>query len=132
MLRDNIVIANSSNLAGHVQIGDSAILAGYSAVHQFTHIGAHAFVGLRSTVTQDILPFVLYADGGPRAINVEGIKRRGFNSDEIRMLRRAYKTVYRQGLNVEDALKELDKDAGSEHILRMINFIKRSERGIAR
>jgi len=132
LLRDNIIIANSSNLAGHVQVGDWAILGGFSGIHQFVHVGAHAFVGIRSTVTQDILPFVLYADASPRAINVEGLKRRGFDEEQIRLIRRAYKTVYRQGLNTDDALEELAKSADSEHILRMINFIKRSQRGIAR
>lgn len=132
LLKNNIIIANSSNLAGHVQIGDWAILGGFSGIHQFVHIGAHAFVGIRSTVTQDILPFVLYADASPRSINAEGLKRRGFSGDEISLIKRAYKTVYRKGLSAEDAIKELEKSSDSESILRMINFIKRSQRGIAR
>jgi UDP-N-acetylglucosamine acyltransferase len=132
LLRDNIIIANSSNLAGHVQVGDWAILGGFSGIHQFVHIGGHAFVGIRSTVTQDIMPYVLYADSSPRGINVEGLKRRGFDKDDIRLIRRAYKIIYRQGLNTEQALKELEKDTSSPYILRMVNFIKRSERGIAR
>ena len=132
LLKSNIIIANSSNLAGHVQIGDWAILGGFSGIHQFVHIGAHAFVGIRSTVTQDILPFVLYADASPRSINTEGLKRRGFGGDEISLIKRAYKTVYRKGLSAEDAIKELEKSSDSESILRMINFIKRSQRGIAR
>ena len=132
LLKNNIIIANSSNLAGHVQVGDWAILGGFSGIHQFVHIGAHAFVGIRSTVTQDILPFVLYADASPRSINAEGLKRRGFDGDEISLIKRAYKTVYRKGLSTEDAIKELEKSSDSESILRMINFIKRSQRGIAR
>lgn len=132
LLKNNIIIANSSNLAGHVQIGDWAILGGFSGIHQFVHIGDHAFVGIRSTVTQDILPFVLYADASPRSINAEGLKRRGFSGDEISLIKKAYKTVYRKGLSAEDAIKELEKSSDSESILRMINFIKRSQRGIAR
>lgn len=131
VLGDNIIVANSSNLAGHVQVGDWAILGGFSGIHQFVHIGAHAFVGIRSNVTQDILPFVLYADAGPRAINVEGLKRRGFDKQEITILRRAYKTIYRQGLKIEDALNELEKEK-AESIQLIIDFIRHSQRGIAR
>ena len=131
-LGNNIIIANSSNLAGHVRVGDWAILGGFSGIHQFVHIGAHSFIGIRSTVTQDILPFVLYADSGPRAINVEGLKRRGFSKEEIQVIRKAYKTVYRQGLKIDDILSTLSEDDQHTPIRLMIDFINQSERGIAR
>jgi len=130
---NNIIIANSSNIAGHVVIDDWAILGGFSGVHQFCRIGAHAFLGIRSHVTQDILPFLLFAEGSPRSINVEGIKRRGFSSEEISQLRKAYKIIFRQGLRIEeaiDAVSLLSED--SKVISTMIDFIKSSERGIAR
>lgn len=133
VLGDNIIVANSSNLAGHVKVGDWAILGGFSGVHQFVHIGAHAFIGIRSTVTQDILPYVLYADASPRAINVEGLKRRGFSQEEISFLRKAYKLVFRNGLKIEEAAEKIGQEAGqfaSGKVL--LEFIANSQRGIAR
>jgi len=132
-LGSNIIVANSSNLAGHVKVGDWAILGGFSGIHQFVHIGAHAFVGIRSTVTQDILPFVLYADASPRAINVEGLKRRGFDKATISQLRRTYKVVFRQGLTTEEACQQLKTQVDSfPELNQVIDFIETSERGLAR
>ncbi|MDQ7048606.1 MAG: acyl-ACP--UDP-N-acetylglucosamine O-acyltransferase [Enterobacterales bacterium] len=133
VIGNHIIIANSSNIAGHVVIDDWAILGGFSGVHQFCHIGAHAFLGIRSHVTQDILPFVLFAEGAPRSINVEGIKRRGFSSDEISLLRKAYKVIYRQALRIEDAKQQVrELDQGSAVITQLVEFIENSQRGIAR
>jgi UDP-N-acetylglucosamine acyltransferase len=130
---NNIIIANSSNIAGHVVIDDWAILGGFSGVHQFCHIGAHAFLGIRSHITQDIPPFVLFAEGSPRSINVEGIKRRGFSAEDITLLRKAYKIIFRQGLTVEHAVQAVKAlSASSEALETLINFIKNSDRGIAR
>ncbi len=133
ILGNDIVIANSSNLAGHVHLGDFAILGGFSGIHQFVHIGDHAFVGIRSTVTQDILPYVLYAESAPKAINVEGLKRRGFSKDDISLIRQAYKIIFRQGLKIEDASELLKQEmSDSLPIQKMLDFIQTSERGIAR
>ncbi len=133
MLGDNIIIANSSNIAGHVHIDDWAILGGFSGVHQFCRIGAHAFLGIRSHITQDILPFVLFAEGLPRSINVEGIKRRGFAKEEIGLLKKAYRLIFRQGLKIDDAIKAVSQlDTHSESLKRVIEFIEKSERGISR
>ncbi len=132
-LGDHIIIANSSNIAGHVVIDDWAILGGFSGVHQFCHIGAHAFLGIRSHITQDIPPFVLFAEGAPRSINVEGIKRRGFSTEEIALLRKAYRIIFRQGLRIEEAVEAVMKLSGSSPVLKlMIDFIQSSVRGIAR
>jgi UDP-N-acetylglucosamine acyltransferase len=133
VLGNDIVIANSCNLAGHVHVGHSVILGGFSGIHQFVHIGEHAFVGIRSNVTQDILPYVLYADESCRAINTEGLKRRGFSKEEISLLRRAYKIIFRQGLKVEEAMDLLKQEMpGSDAIQKMLDFIQASQRGIAR
>jgi len=133
LIGNNIIIANSSNIAGHVVIDDWAILGGFSGVHQFCHIGAHAFLGIRSHVTQDILPFVLFAEGAPRSINVEGIKRRGFSAEDIALLRKTYKVVYRQGLRIEEAKQQVrDLDQNSAVISQVVEFIENSQRGIAR
>jgi len=133
VIGNHIIIANSSNIAGHVIIDDWAILGGFSGVHQFCHIGAHAFLGIRSHVTQDILPFVLFAEGAPRSINVEGIKRRGFSKEEISLLRKAYKVIYRQGLKIEDAKQQVRQlDTAAPVISQVVKFIENSQRGIAR
>lgn len=132
-LGDHIIIANSSNIAGHVVIDDWAILGGFSGVHQFCHIGAHAFLGIRSHITQDIPPFVLFAEGAPRSINVEGIKRRGFSAEDIALLRKAYRLIFRQGLRVEEAVEAVMKLSGDSSVLKLITeFIQSSKRGIAR
>lgn len=129
----DIIIANSSNIAGHVVIEDWAILGGFSGVHQFCRIGAHAFLGIRSHVTQDIMPFTLFAEGAPRSINVEGIKRRGFSKEDISLLRKAYKIIFRQGLRIEDAVQEVESlSPGCDALLTVTEFVKNSERGIAR
>ncbi|MCW8877702.1 MAG: acyl-ACP--UDP-N-acetylglucosamine O-acyltransferase [Kangiellaceae bacterium] len=133
VLGNNITIANSSNLAGHVVVGDWAILGGFSGIHQFCHIGEHAFVGIRSTVTQDIAPFVLYADSAPRAVNAEGLRRRGFSGKEIGDIRKAYRVVYRSGLLLEQVMSQLEELAkDSEHVSSMVKFINESKRGLAR
>jgi UDP-N-acetylglucosamine acyltransferase len=133
VIGDHIIIANSSNIAGHVRIDDWAILGGFSGIHQFCHIGAHAFLGIRSHVTQDILPFTLFAEGAPRSINVEGIKRRGFSAEDISLLRKAYRIIFRQGLTIADAVsavKELSDDC--EVLNTVADFMLSSSRGIAR
>lgn len=133
LLGDNIIIANSSNIAGHVHIDDWAILGGFSGVHQFCHIGAHSFLGIRSHVTQDILPFVLFAEGAPRSVNVEGIKRRGFSSEDIRLLKNAYRLIFRKGLKIDEAVEAVSRlDEENESVKVVIDFIKKSQRGIAR
>jgi len=132
-LGDHIIIANSSNIAGHVVIDDWSILGGFSGVHQFCHIGAHAFLGIRSHITQDIPPFVLFAEGAPRSINVEGIKRRGFSAEDISLLRKAYRLIFRQGLRIEEAIEAVSELSNENQVLEsLISFIKASERGIAR
>ncbi len=133
LLGDHIIIANSSNIAGHVVIDDWAILGGFSGVHQFCHIGTHAFLGIRSHITQDIPPFVLFAEGAPRSINVEGIKRRGFSAQDISLLRKAYRLIFRQGLRIEEAVEAvLGLSEDSSALKMMADFIQASERGIAR
>ena len=133
VLGDNVTIANSSNLAGHVVVGDWAILGGFSGIHQFCHIGEHAFVGIRSTVTQDIAPFVMFADSAPRAVNAEGLRRRGFNGKDIGAIRKAYRAIYRSGMLMEQVMQELNMLAeDSPHVAAMIKFIEESKRGLAR
>ncbi len=93
---DNTVFSNNATLAGHVEIGDYAILSGFSGVHQFCRIGAHAFIGMNCMVNGDVPPFVMMAAdyGRPRGVNSEGLKRRGFSPERIAAIKRAYRALY--------------------------------------
>ncbi len=129
------ILANNVTLAGHVHVGDHAILGGFSGVHQFCRIGEHAFLGMFSAVNQDIAAFVMIG-GQPakaRGINVEGLKRRGYDKAQIRHIRNAFKLVYREGGRLEDALKELNTRAESQPELAVfVRSIEASERGLLR
>ena len=106
---NHTIFANNAQLAGHVTVGDWVILGGFSNVHQFCQIGAHAMVGMSTSLTQDVPPFVIL-NGNPAAahgINVEGLKRRGFEREHIRLIREAYKLIYKSGLTLEQAQDEL-------------------------
>ena len=136
---NNTIFSNKASLAGHVRVGDWAIMSGFAAVHQFCEIGEHAFVGMNTSLTQDVPPFVLVS-GNPAAIhgiNIEGLKRRGFTRQQIGDLRNAYKLIYKSGLTLEEAKSALAK-AESEssetiaHMRSMREFLDRSTRGIVR
>ncbi len=132
---DHAIFANNSQLAGHVRVDDYAILGGFTAVHQFCHIGAHSITAIGTVVLQDIPPFVT-ASGNtaqPYGVNSEGLKRRGFSADTIVHIKRAYKTLYKSGLGVEDAKRAIaaQVDACPELKL-MLDFLANSTRGIIR
>ena len=133
ILKDNIVIVNSANLAGHVKVDNNAILSGFTGIHQFCKIGAYCMVGIQSKVTQDIPPFVMYAESQPKTINAIGLKRNGFSKEEIQNVRRAFKIIYRQGLSKEQMMVTLTELAeNSEAVTKMVEFINNSDRGIAK
>ena len=131
----NTIFANNAQLAGHVHIGDYAILGGYTGVHQFCRVGAHVITGIGSHVLKDVPPFVT-ASGSPAkpyGINSEGLKRRGYSTEAIAGLKRAYKTVYRSGDTVEHALAALRQQvAECAEIQPMIDFLAVPGRGIIR
>jgi UDP-N-acetylglucosamine acyltransferase len=134
---DQCIFANSTNLAGHVQIGDWAILGGYTGVHQFCKVGAHAMSGVGSVVLHDIPPFVMVSGNTAQAhgINTEGLKRRGFTADDISQIRLAYKTLYKNGLTLVEAKAALQtqaNDSGSESIALLSRFLESVTRGIVR
>jgi UDP-N-acetylglucosamine acyltransferase len=102
---DHTIFANNATLAGHVSVGSHAILGGFTGVHQFCRVGEHSFCGVGTVLTQDLPPFVM-CNGNPAAthgINAEGLKRRGFSADAVSAIKRAYKTLYREGLTLADA-----------------------------
>jgi UDP-N-acetylglucosamine acyltransferase len=135
ILGDNIIMANNASLAGHVTIGDHAILSGYSLIHQFCSVGEHSFTSFASHVNQSIPPYVTVSGEKARVkgINSEGLKRRGFTSDQINQVRRAYKTLYREGLSLEDATARLVEMAiKSPEIQPLVDFLSSADRGIIR
>jgi UDP-N-acetylglucosamine acyltransferase len=138
ILGDQIILANTVNLAGHVEIGDWAILGGYTGVHQFCKVGAHAMTGVSTVILHDLPPFVMAMGNTAEAhgINSEGLKRRGFDSERINRIRRAYKTLYKNGLTFEqakEALTEQLKEEGDPQDIRfLLDFLSRVTRGIVR
>jgi len=132
---NDTILVNNTALAGHVEVGDWAILSGYTLVHQFCKIGAHSFSGMGTSIGKDVPAFVTVA-GSPavaKTINTEGLRRRGFDASEIAALRRAFKIVYRQGLTLEVALDRLQlmvEDTPS--IQMLIDSLRQSQRGIVR
>ncbi len=135
VIGDHVIMANNASLAGHVVVGDWAVLAGFSRVHQFCSIGAHAFTSFASHINQSVPPYVTVAGekARPKGINSEGLKRRGFTAEQIRNVRRAYRTLYRDGLSLEDARQELEGMAAQAPEIRLlVEFIDHDERGILR
>ena len=134
-----IVMANYATLAGHVELGDWVIMGGYSGTHQFTNVGAHAFIGNNAAVTRDVPPYVMAVGtpAVPHSINSEGLKRRGFTPVMISALREAYKIIYRRGLPLDAARAELHKrqqeiPEAAEHLQTMLDFLEVASRGIIR
>ena len=130
----NIIMANATTLAGHVTVQDWAILGGFTKVHQFCRIGAHAFTAMDCALSRDLPPYVTAAGhlGVPRGVNSEGLKRRGYTPDQIRRIRDAYKTLYRSELRLADAIAALRENSGHEEIGVLIEFLETSERSIIR
>lgn len=132
---NNVIMSNNATLAGHVTVDDYAIMSGFAGIHQFCSLGAHAFLGMRCTVSQDVPPYMLVAGAEPsvRGINMVGLKRRGFSDDTIRILRNIYKIIYRQGVILKDACKDIEAQYGNmPEVMILIDFIRKSERGILR
>lgn len=135
ILDDHTVLANNTTLAGHVQIDSYAILGGHTAIHQFCRVGAYAFTAGGSIVLRDIPPYVMVSGNSaiPHGINVEGLRRHGFSEQTRTLLKRAYKAIYRDGLNLQQALDKLeDMLHECEDIGLMLDFIRMSSRGIVR
>jgi UDP-N-acetylglucosamine acyltransferase len=135
VIGNQTVLANNTAIAGHVHIDDYVILGGFTAVHQFCRIGESAFSSIFSSVTRDVPAFVTVAGRPvePRGINSEGLKRRSFTAEQIRAIKDAYRTVYRQGLALDEALERVEQSAAAEPVLeRFVQSIRAGSRGIAR
>ncbi len=132
---NRVIMSNGATLAGHVIVDDYAILSGLCAVHQFTRIGCHAMVAGGSMVAQDVAPYTMVQ--GDRAktvgLNLVGLKRRGFSEELLRDIKKAYRAVFRSGLKVEEALELIAAEVkDSPEVKIFMDFIKQSERGVAR
>jgi UDP-N-acetylglucosamine acyltransferase len=129
------IFANNTQLAGHVQVGDWAILGGFTVVHQFVRIGAHSFTAMGTILLQDLPPFVTAAGNPaePRSINAEGIKRRGFSPAEVTAVKRAFKTLYKSGMKLEEARAAIAADVVAAPQLSLLSaFLDVPGRGIIR
>ena len=129
------VMANYATLGGHVELGDWVIMGGYSGIHQFTKVGAHAFLGNNAAVTRDVPPYVMAVGSPavPHSINSEGLKRRGFTPEQIRNLKNAYRVLYRSELKLADAVEELKSRVATQPELRIfVDFIGESTRSLVR
>ncbi|HBO23281.1 acyl-ACP--UDP-N-acetylglucosamine O-acyltransferase [Providencia sp.] len=138
LIGNRCIIANNGTLGGHVTLGDFAIIGGMTAVHQFCQIGAHVMVGGCSGVAQDVPPYVI-AQGNhatPFGLNLEGLKRRGFDKESLHAIRNAYKTLYRSGKSLEEAREEIAEMAkNNSHVQVFSDFLEesaQSKRGIIR
>jgi UDP-N-acetylglucosamine acyltransferase len=135
VIGNNTVFANSVAMGGHVEIGDWVILGGLTAIHQFTKIGAHAFLGGGAILSRDVPPYVIVAGNPavPHGINAEGLRRRGFSDEQIRHIREAYRVLYRSDLKLADALARLAPLAEQRSEIRaFVEFIHGSTRSLVR
>ena len=132
---DHTIFANNASLAGHVHVGDYAILGGFTAVHQFCMIGAHSITAISTGVLKDVPPYIIAAghEAQPYGINAEGLKRRGYSANAITHLRRAYKTLYKSALTLEEAKQALALQVTEcPEISLLLDFLALSQRGIIR
>ncbi len=135
VIGNNCILVNNSALAGHVHIDDWAILGGFTLVHQFCRIGAHSFSGMGTAIGKDV-PAYMMVNGNPaeaKNINIEGLRRRGFTKEDLTTLSKAYKTIYRRGLTLDEALIELKQmQAECSALIPLIESLESSTRGIVR
>lgn len=135
VIGNHTIFANNASLAGHVDVHDYAILGGFTLIHQFCKIGSHVITAVGSVVFKDIPPYVTAAgyDAKPHGINAEGLKRRGFSPEAILEVKRAYKTLYRNNLTLEEAKIQLAEKAKLfQEINLLLDFLNVSTRGIVR
>lgn len=132
---NRVILSNGATLAGHVIVEDHAILSGLCAIHQFTRIGCHAMIAGGSMVAQDVAPYTLAQGDRARTVglNLVGLKRRGFSESATRSIKKAYRLVFRSGLKIEEALEQIGQELeGSPELSAFVDFLRNSERGVAR
>lgn len=135
IIGNGTIFSNSASLAGHVIVDDFAILGGFSLVHQFCRIGAYSFSAFGSAINQDVPPYVMVSGrmAAPYGVNAEGLRRHGKSAETIQAIKRAYKTLYKSGLRLEEAKRELAGMVDDcADIAPLLDFLDKSERGIVR
>ncbi|AVP96056.1 acyl-[acyl-carrier-protein]--UDP-N-acetylglucosamine O-acyltransferase [Ahniella affigens] len=135
IIGNNTIMANCASLAGHCRVDDWAILGGFSLIHQFCQIGAHAFTSMGSSINRDVPPYVTVAGtfAEPKGINSEGLRRRGFASDKVMAIKRAFKTLYHSGLPLAEARAQIaEQSSDIDELKLLVEFIDRSERSLLR
>ena len=138
-LGSHTILANNATLAGHVQVGDWAIVGGLSGVHQFCKIGAHVMTGFQSHVSQDVPPFMTVS-GNPLAVhgtNAEGLRRRGFSRERLALIKQMHRLMYRDGLSLDAAKAAIEElrgtvEGGDADVQMLLDFLAVSTRGIVR
>ncbi len=135
VIGNNVILSNAVNMGGHVTIEDWAIIGGLVGIHQFVKVGEHSFVAFGARVTQDIPPYIL-AGGMPlnyKGLNLVGLKRRGFNEEQIKYIKQTYNYIYGKEYNISDAIKAVKESIPmTEEVKKIITFIETSKRGIIR
>ncbi len=134
VIGDDVVITTGALVAGYCTIEDQVFLSGGVLIHQFSRIGRLAMVSGNTRVTSDLPPFFIYSgfEVQPKGLNLVGLKRAGFSSDEIGKLKTAYRLLYRSGLKLEEALTRTEAEVPSRETHHLVNFIRSSKRGICR
>lgn len=132
---NHVIFANGASLAGHVEVGDYAILGGFSLVHQYCNIGAHCITGIGTACLQDVPPYIIAAGRAPKpyGLNLKGLRRRGFSDAVIAALQQAYRLLYRKKLDLKTAIAEIESiEGGGIETAVLCEFLRRSKRGIIR
>lgn len=132
---NNVILANGATLAGHIEIEDHAIIGGLSAIHQFVRIGAYALIGGASGIPQDVVPYVNAVGNRARlfGLNLIGLKRHNFAAEVIKELKRAYRIIFRSGLMLNEAVEKVVEElGGTAEVDHLVDFIRKSQRGILR
>jgi UDP-N-acetylglucosamine acyltransferase len=130
----NTVICSCALVAGYVEVEDQAFISGGVVIHQFSRIGRLAMIGGNTRVNKDAAPYFLYSefDIAPRGLNLVGLRRAGFSVVEIAVLKTAYRLLFRTGLSLPEALERIEAEVPSEHTSHLVEFVRKSKRGIAR
>jgi len=130
---DQIIMANATTVAGHVRVADNVSFGAFTVVHQFCAIGTHSFSAMGTVILKDVPPFMMVSGNSakPYGLNSEGLRRRGFSAEALHALKQAYRTIYRQGLSLDQAIRVLEKQELDE-VAQLTAFLRASSRGIVR
>jgi UDP-N-acetylglucosamine acyltransferase len=133
IIGDNVILSNAVQIAGHVHVEDWVIMGGTAAVHQFCNVGKHAMIGANSMAVKDVPPFVMSGRFPIKyeGLNKVGLKRRGFNEEDILIIKKTYDLIYNSGLNVSQAVERVEAELGNNtYVQEILSFIRASKRGI--